>query len=160
MIRHNKQKLVILGNGMAGARVAEEILKRGGSELFEITMIGAEPHGNYNRILLSNVLNGSQNADEITMNPLAWYKENGIKLIAGMPAIGIHREKRTVMLLDARQVPYDKLIIATGSRPFVPPIPGTDLYGVFVFRTLEDCTSIAKYAQTSKTAVVIATPVA
>jgi nitrite reductase (NADH) large subunit len=155
MIRPNKQKLVILGNGMAGARVAEEILKRDGAALFDITMIGAEPHGNYNRILLSNVLNGTQNADDITMNPLQWYKDNGIKLIAGVPAIGIHREKRTVMLLDARQISYDKLIIATGSRPFVPPIPGTDLYGVFVFRTLEDCTSIAKYAQTSKTAVVI-----
>ena len=71
MIRPNKQKLVILGNGMAGARVAEEILKRDGNALFEITMIGAEPHGNYNRILLSNVLNGTQNADDITMNPLA-----------------------------------------------------------------------------------------
>ena len=67
-------------------------------------MIGAEPHGNYNRILLSNVLNGTQDAAEITMNPLEWYKENGIKLIAGMPAIGIHPDKRTVMLLDGRQV--------------------------------------------------------
>ncbi len=155
MIRPIKQKLVILGNGMAGARVAEEILKRGGADLFDITMIGAEPHGNYNRILLSHVLDGSQNADDITMNPLAWYKDNGIKLIAGMPAIGIRREKRTVMLLDSRQIPYDKLIFATGSRPFVPAIPGTDLYNVFVFRTLEDCTQIAKAAKNAKTAVVI-----
>src|SRR3954470_16203113 len=155
MIRPFKQKLVILGNGMAGARVAEEILARGGRDLFDITIIGGEPHGNYNRILLSNVLNGTQDASEITLNTIEWYKENGIKLLAGVPAIGIHREKRTVMMLDARQIPYDKLIIATGSRPFVPPIPGTDLYGVFVFRTLEDCTSIAKYAQTARTAVVI-----
>ena len=155
MIGANRQKLVILGNGMAGARVAEEILKRGGAELFEITMIGAEPHGNYNRILLSNVLNGSQSAEEIVMNPIPWYRENGIKLIAGMPAIGIHRAKRTIMLLDSRQIPYDKLIIATGSRPFVPPIPGVDLYGVFVFRTLEDCTSIAKWAKDAKKAVVV-----
>ena len=88
---------MILGNGMAGARVCEEILKRGGSDLFDITMIGAEPHGNYNRILLSNVLNGTQNVDDITMNPLAWYKENGIKLIAGMPR---HRHQ-----LPAKQNP-------------------------------------------------------
>src|SRR6185312_12402973 len=133
----------------------EEILRRGGNDLFEITMIGAEPHGNYNRILLSNVLNGSQGAEEITINSIGWYKENGIKLLAGVPAIGINCTKRTVMLLDARQVPFDKLIIATGSRPFVPAIPGTDLYGVFVFRTLEDCVSIAKWAKGSKKAVVI-----
>jgi nitrite reductase (NADH) large subunit len=155
MIRSNKQKLVILGNGMAGARVAEEVLKRDGAALFDITIIGGEPHGNYNRILLSHVLDESQHPDEIMINTKEWYKENGIKLLAGVPAIGIHRERRTVMLLDARQVPYDKLIIATGSRPFVPPIPGTDRYGVFVFRTLEDCTSIAKWAKESKTAVVI-----
>jgi nitrite reductase (NADH) large subunit len=154
MIRAIKQKLVILGNGMAGARVAEEILKRD-PDAFEITIIGGEPHGNYNRILLSNVLNGTQDAADITINPLDWYRENGIKLLAGVPAIGIDRSKRTVMLLDARRIPYDKLIIATGSRPFVPPIPGTDRYGVFVFRTLEDCTSIAKWAKNSKTAVVI-----
>ena len=154
MIRSAKQKLVILGNGMAGARVAEEILKRDGLALFDITIIGAEPHGNYNRILLSNVLNGTQGGDEITINPLPWYKENGIKLLAGVPAIGINRHKRTVMLLDARQIPYDKLILATGSRPFVPPIPGTDRYGVFVFRTLEDCTAIARRAKTARTAVV------
>ncbi len=155
MVCANKQKLVILGNGMAGARVAEEILKRGGGALFEITIIGGEPHGNYNRILLSNVLNGTQSPDEIIINSLEWYKQNDVCLLAGVPAISIHRRKRAVMMLDAREIPYDKLIIATGSRPFVPQIPGTDRYGVFVFRTLEDCTSIAKYARHSKTAVVI-----
>lgn len=156
MIRPIKQKLVILGNGMAGARVAEEILKRDPERrLFEITIIGGEPHGNYNRILLSNVLNGTQSEEEITINALEWYKDNEITLLAGVPAIGIRRDRRTVMMLDARQIPYDKLIIATGSRPFVPPIPGTDLYGVFVFRTLEDCTSIAKWAKEAKVAAVI-----
>ena len=154
MIQHNKRKLVILGNGMAGARVAEEILKRD-PHAFDITVIGAEPHGNYNRILLSNVLNGTQNPADITLNTIPWYRDNGIHLIAGMPAIGIECQKRTVMLLDGRRIPYDKLIIATGSRPFVPQIPGVDQYGVFVFRTLEDCTSIAKWAQTATTAVVI-----
>src|ERR1041384_6011096 len=118
----SRQKLVILGNGMAGARVAEEILQRD-ADAFEITIIGAEPHGNYKRILLSNVLNGTQSEEEITLNSLGWYKENNIQLLAGVPAIGINRTKRTIMLLDGRQIPFDKLIIAAGSRPFVPPIP-------------------------------------
>ena len=83
MIRPVKQQLVILGNGMAGARVAEEILKRD-AEAFDITIIGGEPHGNYNRILLSNVLNGTQDAADITLNTLEWYQENGIKLLAGV----------------------------------------------------------------------------
>ncbi|HVS70463.1 MAG TPA: nitrite reductase large subunit NirB [Phycisphaerae bacterium] len=152
----NRQKLVILGNGMAGARVAEEILKRDpAGALFDITVIGAEPHGNYNRILLSNILNGSQTEEEITMNPIGWYAANGIQLLIGTPAIGINLAKRRVMLLDGRQIPYDKLIVATGSRPFVPPIPGIDLYGVYTFRTLEDCKSIARFARQSGVAAVI-----
>jgi nitrite reductase (NADH) large subunit len=154
MIRAEKQKLVILGNGMAGARVAEEILQRA-PDAFHITIIGAEPHGNYNRILLSNILNATQTPDEITINSLEWYKQNHIHLIAGVPAIGIFPAKRTVNLLDGQQIPFDKLIIATGSRPFVPPIPGIDLYGVYTFRTFEDCTSIAKFAKKSKVAAVI-----
>ena len=87
-----KQKLVVIGNGMAGARVVEEILKRT-PEQFEIVMFGAEPYGNYNRILLSNVLNGSQAATEIFMNPLSWYREKGIKLHAGVKATMIDRQR-------------------------------------------------------------------
>ncbi|HEY0469168.1 MAG TPA: FAD-dependent oxidoreductase, partial [Polyangiaceae bacterium] len=74
-----KQKLVVIGNGMAGARAVEEILARGGADQFEITMFGEEPYGNYNRILLSDVLNGSHEAEDIFLNPLAWYADNGIK---------------------------------------------------------------------------------
>ena len=91
-----KQKLVVIGNGMAGARVVEEILKRA-RDRFDIVMFGAEPYGNYNRILLSNVLNGSQPATEIFMNPLAWYAENGIRLHAGVKATKIDRERRVVI---------------------------------------------------------------
>ena len=83
-----KQRLVVIGNGMAGARAVEEILTRGGGEQFEITMFGDEPYGNYNRILLSNVLNGSQEARDIFLNPLDWYEDNQIKLHAG---VRIHR---------------------------------------------------------------------
>ena len=82
-----KERLVVIGNGMAGARVVEEILERGGKDLFEITMIGDEPYGNYNRILLSNVLNGTQDESEIFLNPLAWYRDNDITLLVGSRAI-------------------------------------------------------------------------
>src|SRR5215471_16973982 len=91
-----KERLVVIGNGMAGARVVEEILKRAPAQ-FEIVMFGAEPYGNYNRILLSNVLNGSQSATEIFMNPLSWYHDNGIRLHAGVRATRIDRERRVVV---------------------------------------------------------------
>jgi len=134
-----KKKLVVIGNGMAGARVVEEILKRD-SDQFEITMFGAEPYGNYNRILLSNVLNQTQKPDDIFMNPLFWYQENNIKLYAGVKVIQIDRENKKVIgvKLSQKDIPYefdvngsdekslieesyDYVIIATGSRPFVPP---------------------------------------
>jgi nitrite reductase (NADH) large subunit len=147
-----KKKLLILGNGMAGARLAEELIKR--NHDYDITIIGGEPHGNYNRILLSNVLNGSQPADDIMMNTIEWYGDNNIHLIHAW-ITGVDRAKKQVILADARRVDYDTLVFATGSRPFVPPIPGVDLYGVYTFRTIDDCTSIAKFAKNSKTAVVI-----
>ncbi len=158
-----KEKLVVIGNGMAGARTVEEILARGGGERFEITMIGDEPYGNYNRILLSNVLNGAQEASEIFLNPLAWYQDNGVTLIAGVRATAIDRATQTVALADGSSVCYDQLIIATGSRPFVPRMDG--LYteeadgvmrsGVFVFRTIDDCSKIAGTAAKARKAAVI-----
>lgn len=168
-----KKRLIVIGNGMAGARVVEEILKRD-ADRFEIVMFGAEPYGNYNRILLSNVLNQTQKPDEIFMNPLSWYKENNITLHAGYKAMKINRKDREVLAVkladtdvpygtavegvadpDLVVEPYDYVIIATGSRPFVPPIEGTDLQGTFMFRTIDDCDLIAEYAKTSQKAVVI-----
>ena len=168
-----KPKLVVIGNGMAGARVVEEILKRARGQ-FDIVMFGAEPYGNYNRILLSNVLNGSQQAADIFMNPLAWYSENGIKLHAGVKATRIDRERKVVIgtplkkeapayAVDAAAMPeaavieetYDHVIIATGSRPFVPPMEGFGGAGTFLFRTIDDCDQIAEYAKTCKKAAVI-----
>ena len=157
----NRQKLVVIGNGMAGARTVEEILARGGAEQFEITMLGDEPYGNYNRILLSNVLNGSQEPHDIFINPLQWYKDNNISLLAGVRATGIDRENRIVVGSDGSSTTYDKLIIATGSRPFVPPMDGlkcddgTDRHGVFVFRTIDDCNKIAGSAAKARKAAVI-----
>ena len=161
---NNKQRLVVVGNGMAGARAVEEVLLRGGEAQFAITMFGDEPYGNYNRILLSNVLNGSQDARDIFMNPLDWYKENNITLHAGVRVAHIDRQAKQVIGADGRTVGYDKLLIATGSRPFVPPIAGLNRSeseggghkpGVFVFRTLDDCTRIAGYATKCRKAAVI-----
>jgi nitrite reductase (NADH) large subunit len=148
-----KPKLVVIGNGMAGARLLEDVLACDPT-LFDITVFGDEPYGNYNRILLSNVLNGTQDAKEIFLNPLAWYEENGITLHAGQRVTAIDREAKTVSAGDL-SVPYDYLVFATGSKPFIPPIPGTPLRGVFAFRTLDDCRNIAEYAKQCKTAVVI-----
>ena len=138
---------------MAGARLLEDVLALDPA-LFDITVFGDEPYGNYNRILLSNVLNGTQDAKEIFLNPLAWYEENGITLHAGTRVTSIDRETKRVHAGDFA-VDYDYLVFATGSKPFIPPIPGTPLRGVFAFRTLDDCRNIAEYAKQCKTAVVI-----
>ena len=157
-----KQKLVVVGNGMAGARAVEEVLALGGAEMFEITMFGDEPYGNYNRILLSNILSGIQDPTEIFMNPLPWYTENGITLHAGARVTDIDRNSRTVLAANGVKAKYDKLLIATGSRAFIPPMKGTYAAdgktmrdGIFAFRTIDDCTGIEQTAKRSRKAAVI-----
>jgi nitrite reductase (NADH) large subunit len=159
---NKKPKLVVIGNGMAGARFVEDLLARGGSDRFEIVMFGDEPYGNYNRILLSGVLAGAHQAQDIFINPLAWYEENEIRLHAGVRVEGIDRAAKQVIGAGGVVESYDKLVIATGSSAFIPPVEGLksderDGYkaGVFVFRTLDDCDGIAKYAEKTKRAVVI-----
>jgi nitrite reductase (NADH) large subunit len=173
VIQAKKRKLVVIGNGMAGARVVEEILRRAHDE-FDIAMFGAEPYGNYNRILLSNVLNLSQKATEIFMNPLAWYEENKVRLHAGVKVTRIDRERRVVIgkpllrnavpyaagetgvdTVSTIEESYDHVIIATGSRPFVPPMEGFGQPGTFLFRTIDDCERIAEYAKGCSRAAVI-----
>jgi nitrite reductase (NADH) large subunit len=156
-----KTRLILIGNGMAGARTLEEILARGGGRQFDIIVFGDEPGGSYNRILLSNVLNGSQDAADVVMNPPEWYAENGVRLRAGARVDVIARPHRAIHADDGEWYPYDKLIIATGSRPSIPPIaalrtPRGDLRpGIFVFRTLADCAAIADYAKKCRRAAVI-----
>ena len=156
-----KQKLVVIGNGMAGARAVEEVLARGGADLFEITMFGDEPYGNYNRIMLSNVLSGVQDTSEIYINPLDWYAENDIVLHSGSPVTEIDRASRVVITETGIKAHYDFLLIATGSRAFIPPVDnirkpdGTLLPGVFGFRSLDDCNGIIETAKRSKVAAVI-----
>ena len=149
-----RKRLVVIGNGMAGARFVEDLIAADPSHGFDISMFGDEPYGNYNRILLSNVLNGSQDVKEIFLNPLAWYLDNDITLHAGARVTHIDRAAKTVGAGDVTE-PYDTLVIATGSRAFVPPVPGTTLHGVFVFRTLDDCNNMAAFAVGKKRAVVI-----
>lgn len=172
MLPQRHQRLVVIGNGMAGARLVEEILRRD-PQRFAITMFGAEPYGNYNRILLSHVLNGSQRREEIFLHPLPWYAAHGVTLYAGVKAISIDRTRRVVVgkplhrsavpyALDGCdhaaapiEVPYDKVVIATGSRPFVPSLDGMGKPGTFLFRTLDDCEQIAAYAKHCRKATVI-----
>ena len=133
---------------MAGARAVEEVLALGGSEQFEITMFGDEPYGNDNRILLSNILSGVQDASEIFINPLSWYEENGVTLHVGSLVVEIDRASNVVLSASGAKAHYDKLLIATGSRAFIPPVKGArgdngELRpGVFGFRTIDDCNGI------------------
>jgi nitrite reductase (NADH) large subunit len=154
----SKMKLVMVGNGMAGVRTLEELLKLA-PELFDITVFGTEVHPNYNRILLSPVLAGEQTLDEIILNPLTWYQENGIELHTGCTVTQVDRVKREVHAqnLDGSTVvkPYDRLLLATGSNPFMLPIPGKDLKGVLAYRDIADTQAMIEAAQQYKEAVVI-----
>ena len=149
-----KLKLVMVGNGMAGVRTLEELLKIA-PDLYEITVFGAEPHPNYNRILLSPVLAGEQTLDEIVLNPLAWYEQHGITLHLGTPVTAIDRVRRRVAAADGTVADYDRLLIATGSTPFVPPVPGKELQGVVAYRDIADTTAMIDAASKYRHAVVI-----
>ncbi|MFT0803073.1 nitrite reductase large subunit NirB [Bacillus swezeyi] len=148
-----KQRLVLIGNGMAGVRSIEEILKL--EKEFEIAIIGSEPHLNYNRILLSSVLQGEADMQDITLSTRSWYEENGIALYTGETAVRINTDKRTVATDQNREISYDKLIIATGSSPFILPIRGADKEGVYGFRTIEDCRAFMNASRRFRKAAVI-----
>ncbi|STZ44143.1 FAD-dependent oxidoreductase [Mycolicibacterium gilvum] len=155
------QRLVVVGNGMAGIRALEEVLARGGGDHREITVFGDEPYGNYNRILLSNVLAGVDDPAEIYLNTMDWYTDNGIDLRAGVRVVRLDTFAHLVHADDGTTLHYDKLILATGSRSFFPPMTGlwaddkTLTDGVFGFRTLDDtATMIAEAANRTKAVVI------
>src|SRR6476661_5612995 len=133
----DKPSLVVIGNGMAGMRTVEELLKLD-RDRYRITVFGAEPHGNYNRILLSPVLAGEKTVEDIMLHTRAWYAEHGIALHAGDPVVRIDRKRRTVHAASGLAVAYDRLLVATGSKPFIVPVPGHQLPGVIGFRDLHD----------------------
>lgn len=149
-----KMKLVMVGNGMAGVRTLEELLKIA-PDLYDVSVFGAEPHPNYNRILLSPVLAGEQTLDEIVLNPLSWYAENKINLHLGKKVVEVDRNKRIVRSSDGTEEAYDRLLIATGSNPFILPVPGKDLEGVIAYRDIADTNTMIDAAARFKHAVVI-----
>lgn len=148
------ERLVVIGNGMAGCRAVEEILARDPAR-FAVTIFGAEPRVNYNRIMLSPVLAGEKAFADIVINDAAWYESNGITLVSGDPVVAIDRERQVVVARSGRTEPYDRLLIATGSDPFIIPVPGHDLPGVVTFRDLDDVEKMLKVAETGGSAVVI-----
>jgi len=148
-------QLVVIGNGMAAMRTVEELLKHQAGMHYEITVFGAEPHVNYNRIMLSSVLAGDKQLDEIVINTLEWYEQNSIRLIMGDEVTNIDRQARTVRSASGICVSYDRLLIATGSKPLAPPIPGLELPGVCAFRDIADVDKMLAAARTHKHAVVI-----
>lgn len=150
----SKQRLVMIGNGMAGVRTIEEIIDRD-PDKFDITIIGKEPYPNYNRIMLSNILQKKMTVEETIMNPYSWYEENGIALITGEKATRVNREKHIVETEKGREIPYDICIFATGSKAFVLPIPGHELPSVIGWRTIEDTERMIEIAQDKKEAIVI-----
>lgn len=149
-----KKKLVLVGNGMAGVRCIEEILKLDPAG-FEITIFGSEPHVNYNRILLSSILQGGTSFGDITLHDREWYERHHIHLYIGESVIEIDKHMQVVKTDQHRIVPYDQLIIATGSVPFSLPIPGADKQGVVTFRTIEDCQKMIEISKKNNKAVVI-----
>lgn len=149
-----KMKLVMIGNGMAGVRTLEELLKIA-PDLYDISVFGAEPHPNYNRILLSPVLAGEQTLDEIVLNPLSWYEEHGIRLHLGKKVVDVDRRRRIVRAADGTEEAYDRLLVTTGSNPFILPIPGKDLEGVIAYRDIADTNTMIEAATRYKHAVVI-----
>jgi nitrite reductase (NADH) large subunit len=150
----SKKKLVMVGNGMAGVRTLEELLKIA-PEQYEITVFGAEAHPNYNRILLSPVLAGEMTIQDIILNDHQWYADNGIKLHLGKAVNRIDRVKRRVIADDGTEESYDRLLLATGSNPFMLPIPGNDLPGVISYRDIADTDAMIDAAKRYQHAVVI-----
>lgn len=149
-----KPRLVVVGNGMAGMRTVEELLRLA-PDLYDITVFGAEPHGNYNRILLSPLLAGEKTVDDIMLNTPEWYAQHGIELLAGDPVVAIDRPRRLVRAESGRAVRYDRLLLATGSKPFILPVPGHRLEGVIAFRDIHDVEQMLAAARRHRHAVVI-----
>ncbi|MWC27850.1 nitrite reductase large subunit NirB [Paenibacillus sp. MMS18-CY102] len=149
-----KQKLILIGNGMAGVRCVEEILQLQ-PDAFDVTIFGTEPHPNYNRIMLSKVLQGDTPMSEITINDWQWYRDRGITLYTGETVTRIDKDRQLVYTDQGRKAAYDKLIIATGSLPFMLPLPGIDKPGVTAFRDMKDCQTMIEAGKSFKRAAVI-----
>lgn len=151
-----KQQLVVIGNGMAGIRTVEELLAIA-PDKYDITVFGSEPYGNYNRIMLSSVLSGEKNIEDIVINDRQWYVDHNIVLNAGpdKAVVDINRSSQQVIARDGTHAHYDRLLIATGSKPVVPDIPGADLKGVISFRAIFDVNTMIEYSRNHQKAIVL-----
>lgn len=149
-----KEKLVVIGNGMAGVRCVEEIIQHD-PDRFSISIFGSEKYLNYNRILLSSVLQGNSSIEQLTIRQSDWYARNHINVFTNETVLDIDTARKTITTNKKRIVPYDKLIIATGSTPFVPSLPGVSKEGILTFRTMEDCRRIMNESEKGKKAAVI-----
>ncbi|MBO6506591.1 MAG: NAD(P)/FAD-dependent oxidoreductase [Kordiimonadaceae bacterium] len=154
MSHHTKPKLVVVGNGMAGMRTVEELLKRAPNK-YDISVYGAEPRVNYNRIMLSPLLAGEKSYEDIILNDWDWYQDNSITLHAGDPIISVHPQTKTLVAQSGSTEKYDKLLLATGSDPIIIPVPGHKLDGVISFRDVTDVETMMETAKHKKSAVVI-----
>lgn len=156
MSNPEKPRLVVIGNGMAGMRTVEELLAIA-PDRYQITLFGDEPHGNYNRVLLSALLSGEKELTEIITHDRAWYAEKSIELNAGKSKaiVGLDRANRLVHARDGSSAEYDRLLIATGSKAVIADIPGNDLAGVISFRDIADVETMLAYAQSHRHAVVL-----
>jgi nitrite reductase (NADH) large subunit len=147
-------KIVIIGNGMVGYKFCEKLLAKAKENEFEITIFGEEIHPAYDRVHLSEFFSG-KTAEDLSMAPKDWYQSNSITLHLGDPISNIDREKKIVFSHKGITETYDYLILATGSSAFVPPIPGSDKKGVFIYRTLEDLEMMTSFAKHAKKGAVI-----
>jgi nitrite reductase (NADH) large subunit len=156
----SRKRLAIIGNGMATGRLLDELLRREGLNSYEITVFGEEPHGCYNRILLSRVLTGGS-PDDIMLKPRSWYAEQGVRFHAGLMVTRLDAPGRKLSTADGQTFPYDVAVFAAGSAPFVPKMDGLQREGggykdgVFLFRTIEDCRRMREYVQPASSAVVV-----
>jgi nitrite reductase (NADH) large subunit len=156
----NRKKLAIIGNGMAAGRLLDDLLRRDGLRHYQVTVFGEEPHGCYNRILLSRVLAGAA-PDDIMLKPPEWYAERGVRFRSGAAVTKLDAAERQLHTADGQAHPYDTAVFATGSVPFVPTIDGLKRpdgrpkEGVFLFRTVEDCQRIRAYTRPAGNAIVI-----
>ncbi len=144
----------MVGNGMAGVRTLEELLKLT-PDLYDITVFGAEPYPNYNRIMLSPVLAGEQGIQDIILNDIDWYEQNNITLYLNKKVVRINRKSKVVVAEDGTEAEYDRLLLATGSSSFILPVPGKELAGVIGYRDIQDTNAMIAAAEKYKHAVVI-----
>ena len=149
-----RQRLVVIGNGMVGHRFCERLVELGATDRYRVVVFGEETRAAYDRVHLSEFFSG-KGAEELALTSRDWYLENGLDLRLGQGVEEIDRERRIVVSSGGAELPYDVLVVASGSTPFVLPIPGVDLEGVFLYRTIDDLGAIDGWARRSKRAAVI-----